>query len=96
MEFPHLQKLYEQHRDDGLEILAINVSDTEKLIRHYLSKEKVSFRIALAKDTDVHTLFGLRGYPTNYLIDGEGTVVWRSTGFDEASLRSALAKLGVK
>ena len=35
-------------------------------------------------------------YPTNYLIDADGKIVWRSVGFNEEDLRAALAKLGLK
>jgi hypothetical protein len=35
-------------------------------------------------------------YPTNFLIDAEGKIVYRSIGFDEAELKAALKKLGVE
>lgn len=40
--------------------------------------------------------YGVQAYPTNYLVGPDGTVLWRSVGFDETGLREALAKAGVK
>ncbi len=40
--------------------------------------------------------YGVQAYPTNYIVGADGTVVYRSVGFDEAGLRAALAKLGVR
>ena len=40
--------------------------------------------------------YGVQAYPTNYLVDADGKIVWRSVGFDEAGLREALAKMGLK
>jgi hypothetical protein len=40
--------------------------------------------------------YGVQGYPTNYVIGPGGKVAYRSVGFDEAGIRKALEKLGVK
>ena len=42
--------------------------------------------------------YGVSGYPTNYLLDSTGQVVWRGSGFegDLTTLRAALKKLGLE
>ena len=40
--------------------------------------------------------YGVKAYPTNYLVDPDGKIVWRGVGFDEPALRAALAKIGLK
>ncbi len=48
------------------------------------------------KDYAVFEDYGVMAYPTNYVLDSEGKVVYRSLGFDEKAIRAALEKLGVK
>jgi len=88
-------------KDKGLELIAVNyqAGDTMEKITSYISDNKFNFRIVLGGARDNYTLgkaYGVQAYPTNYLLDGEGKIVWRSVGFDEAGLRAALAKMGVK
>ena len=43
--------------------------------------------------------YGVMAYPTNYILDADGKVVWRGVGFGpetEKQIREALARLGVK
>jgi hypothetical protein len=49
-----------------------------------------------ARENSVFEKYGVQAFPTNYLLDSNGVVVWRSVGFDEKGLRAALDKLGLK
>ena len=40
--------------------------------------------------------YGVEAYPTNYVVDGTGKVIFRCVGFDEDGIKKALAGLGVK
>ena len=40
--------------------------------------------------------YGVQAYPTNYLLDENGKIVWRGVGFDEQALRAAIDRLGLK
>lgn len=62
---------------------------------------KFTFKIGVGftfgeRDYGVPAKYGVKGYPTNYLLDSKGKIVFRSVGFDEAGIRKALEKLGVK
>ena len=39
--------------------------------------------------------YGVQAYPTNYVVDSKGKVVFRCVGFDEEGIKKALAQLGV-
>jgi hypothetical protein len=55
-----------------------------------------SFPIGMDRDETVARKYVVGVYPTNYLVDHAGKVVFRSAGWDEAGLRSALRTLGLK
>ena len=49
-----------------------------------------------ATGDSVFAKYGVQAFPTNYLLDSSGKIVFRSVGFDEAGIRKALATLGVQ
>jgi peroxiredoxin/outer membrane lipoprotein-sorting protein len=88
-----LKKLTAEQAKRGLVMVAVDFGDTPETIRAYFEKEKFTFTPALQNKNDAGDAFGVRSYPTNYLIGPDGKIVWRASGFDEASLRTALDKL---
>lgn len=81
-------------------MVAINAGDPADVIRKYRADEKFTFTMVMGGDTDaknsVFSRYAVSGFPTNYLVDPAGKIVWRAEGFDEDALKAALAKLGVK
>ena len=77
----------------------MNYSDTKEKINQYVDENKFTFRVVMGGSRETYTsgpAYGVQAYPTNYLLDADGKVVWRSVGFDEAGLRAALEKIGLK
>jgi thiol-disulfide isomerase/thioredoxin len=91
--------MYDELKDKGLELVAVNASDTEKQILDYVQEGKFTFKIVMGGETYQDTLakaYGVQAYPTNYVVDENGKVLWRGVGFNEQAIRAALAKAGVQ
>jgi len=92
--------LYHSLHGKGLELIAVNSNDDASTIKKYRTDSGFSFIMAMdnvgKKDYGVAGKYGVQAYPTNYVLNSSGKVVWRGVGFDEDAIRSALAKLGVK
>lgn len=93
-EFPELQKLYAKLKTDGFAIVGINQGDDNASINGFLKERKITFPIVKGVDGTFEQ-YGIQAFPTNYLLDSTGKVVYRSVGFDEAGLKAALKKLGL-
>ena len=96
---PHLQKIYEELKDKGLGIIALNANDKEELITKYFTESKFTMPAVMGGSGANYTIgkaYGVRAYPTNYLVGADGKVLWRSVGFNEQALRKALADAGLK
>ena len=79
----------------------MNGSDSKDVIKKYVEENKFTFQIGLAgknggKEYVMADQYGVVAYPTNYLIDAKGKVIWRGVGFNEKALREALEKAGIK
>ncbi len=77
-EFPNLQKALDKYGPQGFVILAINVEPPEDdMVLPYLKHNRYGF-IPLKSNWDwARENYGVRGAPTNFLIDREGRVVFK-------------------
>jgi len=102
-EFPHLQNLYERLQSKGLEVIAINQGDAPPQVQRYLQEGKFTFPAALGGPKDaadsVYAHFGVQAFPTNYLLDADGKVVWRAMGYNDFAspeFKAALKRVGLE
>lgn len=99
-EHPQLQKLYAELKAKGLGVVAVNSTDDRATIEKYMQKGGWTFPVCMDDDGTQHfgiaKEYGVDVYPTTYLLDKNGKIVLRTVGYDEAELRAALQKLGVK
>lgn len=105
-EFPHFQQLYNALKSKGLEIIAVDALDEASVIRKAMKDldilKPTTFPVALAGPRDpskILSKYAVKGYPTCYLIDAEGRILFATTGYDQKSgindIKAVLAKLGV-
>ncbi len=96
-----MQKLYTELKDKGMDLIAINSGDDKDTINKYIKENNWTFNIVMGgqpggADYAIFKQYGVQAYPTNYVLDSNGKVVWRGIGFNEPEIRAALEKLGVK
>lgn len=102
-EFPTLQKIYAEHAEKGLGMLAINNGDSAELIKKWADARHYTFATAMAGegrlsiDFKVVRDYGVPAYPTTYLVGADGKILWRCLGpVKEQELLTALDTVGVK
>ena len=91
--------MYEELKGKGLELIAINSGDSAETINKYVADNKFTFKIVMGGSGPqyaIGTTYGVKAYPTNYLLDANGKIEWRGVGFNESALRGAIDKLGLK
>ncbi|MFT3880613.1 MAG: TlpA disulfide reductase family protein [Gemmatales bacterium] len=92
-EFPLLQKLYDEFKGKGLEIVAMNETDSAETVSRFITDSKLTFLFGLTTPNEgtavgVSKKYGVISCPTNYLLDAEGKVIWRGIGFEEDQIRA--------
>ena len=99
MELPRLQPLYEKYRDQGFEVIAIEAKrDTERAEKFIAENELTYTFLENGEDDDdlVGSVFGVRAFPTSYLIDRDGNIMFYHLGFeagDEKHIEEEIQKL---
>ncbi|WP_059104879.1 thiol-disulfide oxidoreductase ResA [Shouchella shacheensis] len=79
-EMPYMQNQYEIYKDQGVEILAVNVGEAELTVDSFVQRHNLSFPIPMDTNRQVLDQYGVIPLPTTMLIDSEGTVVSVITG----------------
>lgn len=78
---PKLETLYEKYKEKGVVIIGIDPYDKkEDGIDKFLAKRGVNYPVLL-KGRDVAKDYHVSGYPTMYLIDKNGKILFRNTGY---------------
>ncbi len=97
-EAPHLQQMYEKWKEEGLVILGLAVSDTEKSVKNFREEEGLTYPMAVKTKSVQKTFkqavgeFG--GIPTIYLFDRRGQLKHAWTGYQKPGLlKSAISGL---
>lgn len=95
MELPHIQKIYDDLKDEGLEVLAIS-NEREATIRRFIEKSGYSFPVLLDSGKAVTRAYEVSALPTLFVIDREGVIRSHLVGLrPEGVLRQALEEAGL-
>ncbi len=74
-EMPYMEKQYRKYKDQGVEILAVNVGETDLAIEKFAKQYQLSFPIVVDKSGEVQKAYGIYPLPATFLIDPEGKIV---------------------
>lgn len=89
-----VERIYQKYRASGLQLVGIQVQDTEADARHFLEVNKVTYPIGLDPRLKIANRFGFRGTPYTVVINKRGEIVARVHGrADEARLTRILDPL---
>jgi len=95
-ELPKLQGIYDDCRDKGFLLLAVNTNDSPEEAAAFLEKLKLSVPVAVDTDGRVAEAYNVNGFPTLVLIGRDGTIQAVHIGYGpgvETVVRSEVEKL---
>jgi len=83
LEMPSMEKLYQEFKGQGLEVVAINFMEREKAITSFLKENGFSFPVLLDKKGEIARKYGVHGLPVTYLIARNGNLLAKSMGYKD-------------
>jgi thiol-disulfide isomerase/thioredoxin len=96
LEMPSMQNLYDTFRDQGLEVVAVNVQEDRDIVAAFVEEHGFSFPILLDSNGRTTSDYAVRGLPTSYLIDRKGNLIGMKVGFhlwDEPEVMDTFGRL---
>jgi hypothetical protein len=86
VELPRLKPIYEKHKGNGLEFVAVDrTNDTEGALQ-FIEENGLEYRFLENGEEEaevVRRVFGVRTFPTTYLINEESKILYAHVGFTE-------------
>ena len=86
---PKLNLISQRFKDKGVELISINMYDSEATIEGFKKKHKPEFAI-LTGGESLEIVYGVQAFPAIVLIDTSGKVVYSSSGFFENEVVAAI------
>jgi thiol-disulfide isomerase/thioredoxin len=81
---PILQTLHEKYKSNGLNVIGIDPFDEESnVVKHFISEAGITYPVVLDKK-NVNKDYHVSIYPTLYVIDKKGNVIYADYGFDNS------------
>lgn len=72
---PHLNELNARFREQGFEIVAAS-DEEEGAIAGFVKSRKLAYGVVKASKAAVYGAYGANGYPSAWVLDTEGKVIW--------------------
>ena len=79
-EMPSMETLYQRFKDEGLEMLAVNLRENSSTVQQFIQSNKYTFPVMLDSAGRIGGIYGVRAIPTTYIIDREGKIAGQLVG----------------
>lgn len=73
-EMPYMDNQYRHYKDLGVEILAVNIAESDLAVNSFAKQHGLSFPIGIDKDRQILDQYGVKPLPTTFLINQDGKV----------------------
>jgi thiol-disulfide isomerase/thioredoxin len=93
---PELKELSKKYPKEKLTLISVSADDDEKAWREFVEKKNMDWTQYRDADKKIRAAFGIHAFPTYLVIDGEGMIKERFTGFNpqETTVHRLKATLG--
>lgn len=94
-EMPHMQNFYEKFKENGIEIVAVNLTSVDKgqkVIETFVKKNGITFPILLDKEGKIGDIYQTISIPTSYILDSRGIITNKIIGPMDEEMMYILTK----
>jgi peroxiredoxin len=93
-EMPYINNQYHQYKDKGVQVLTVDIQESELVVNQFAERLKLDFPIMIDTDKEVMSTYGIDLLPATFLIDKQGKVVNYYTGeLSEDKVREFMEKI---
>jgi len=79
-EFPSLEQLSRDHEDEAFSVIAVNVAEEPGTVRRFGRLGTAGIHVLMDRDSAEAHAWGVEYFPTSFLLDSSGRLVYRIEG----------------
>ncbi|MFK9115997.1 thiol-disulfide oxidoreductase ResA [Peribacillus castrilensis] len=79
-EMPYMEKSYQFYKDKNIEILAVNIGESNLAVTTFVDRHRLTFPILMDRQSQVTDHYQIGPIPTTFLIDKNGVIKKVITG----------------
>ena len=83
LEMPAMERLYQEFRGRGLEIVAVNFMESRELVQAFAEEQKLTYPMLLDSRAEIAEQYGVMRLPETVLIGREGELIAKTIGYKE-------------
>ncbi len=89
-EIPLLKEYYSELKDDGLNVLGIDIQESAKKVKSLVDKHGINYPVVLDSKADVARRYKVLGIPLNIVLDKSGVIVYKENSPPDRKLLKEL------
>ncbi len=79
-ELPSMNRAWKKVKDEGIEMLAINVGEDEDTIFAFSGEYPIDFTVLLDESGKEISKWPIKGLPTTFVLDPDGKIIYQAIG----------------
>lgn len=93
-EFPLMDKQYQEVKDQGLQILAVNIGESNFAVQKFIDRLDLTFPVLIDRNKSVMETYNINPLPTTFLVNPEGKIEKIITGeMSEESIKQYMEQI---
>ncbi|MFJ8530794.1 TlpA disulfide reductase family protein [Bacillus sp. NPDC094106] len=83
IEMPDIEKFYNDTKEDGIEIVAVNATASEQdpaHVKQFLQENKYTFPVLLDTKGQANATYQIMSIPTSFILDKQGVIRFKHVG----------------
>ena len=76
-EIPLLKEYYDEYKDDGFEIVSIDIGESASKVKSFVKKSEINYNVILDEEAVVAKLYKVIGIPLNIVLDKSGIIIYK-------------------
>ena len=95
-EMPAIEQRYEKYESRSFVVLAVDLDEPAADVSAFVQSFGLTFPVLLDPGAGVNDLYRVRGYPTTFFLDGQGTITQKHIGaMTKDQLDGSLSRFGL-